>query len=275
MTTSFSPHLSSLLDAAIVVVVGYFLLRFNRFVRERLAHQLRAFQSRQDDVMALLTQHRSEPLLPCTESWADRAIRRALTPKPKLLGTPLNPHAASVHNSSTSRQSIPTAVSLKLKTTPLALPHVSVAPVLDLAEVRTSGLRVLFFGTDAISLATLELLHANMQLTTQLAARGAECVLTTLRNVDNLLEHAPFEKRLNLMHEDSPLMAREGGERGRFCYDKPTKALWVTAIDGQWVLVTRVQVASRTIRTAAEFADGQRLRSDQLFHFDQPNDHDN
>ncbi|KAF0729633.1 hypothetical protein DYB30_006202 [Aphanomyces astaci] len=86
---------------------------------------------------------------------------------------------------------------------------------------------------------------------------------------------AAFEKRLNLMHEDSPLMAREGGERGRFCYDKPTKALWVTAIDGQWVLVTRVQVASRTIRTAAEFADGQRLRSGQLFHFDQPNDHDN
>ncbi|RHY29536.1 hypothetical protein DYB32_005071 [Aphanomyces invadans] len=56
---------------------------------------------------------------------------------------------------------------------------------------------------------------------------------------------------------------------GTCWYDKATKGLWIQAADREWIVVLRVQVANRAVRTASEFADGQRVRPLQPFRFDQ------
>ncbi|ETW05507.1 methionyl-tRNA formyltransferase [Aphanomyces invadans] len=56
---------------------------------------------------------------------------------------------------------------------------------------------------------------------------------------------------------------------GMCWYDKATKGLWIQAADREWIVVLRVQVANRAVRTASEFADGQRVRPLQPFRFDQ------
>ncbi|KAF0689115.1 Aste57867_19387 [Aphanomyces stellatus] len=54
---------------------------------------------------------------------------------------------------------------------------------------------------------------------------------------------------------------------GSYLYDKPLKALWVKTVDG-WVIVSQVQPANKSICTAMDFANGQRLQARTVYSFE-------
>lgn len=47
---------------------------------------------------------------------------------------------------------------------------------------------------------------------------------------------------------------------GSFVFDKKRQALWLQCAGGSWLLVTKLQLADRSVGSAVDFANGMRLK---------------